>query len=274
MKTLRGSVQKSKLLGLMAITIGAVYLGGNVWSSTNKLQKSSIQVNNRTQNCQVLSAEKYNGYVKLYLKNDSSKDITAFVISSAISPNTIFKFEEEFVFSEADFVITSGGIYEKQINIPSSLNKKQDLSFDLSAVIFDDKSSEGDQTVVKEILDKRLGEKIQLMRTIPLLERMLALPDRGMLPNFDSFKRELITTLNAPGKDLLTQLEEQRPQVKGSQIVNKLSEQMETGLQTGQEAVLREIQNLEELQKHQGGNALREEIIRIKQTYERILSRL
>ncbi|HKS39596.1 MAG TPA: hypothetical protein VJX74_03205, partial [Blastocatellia bacterium] len=89
MKTFRGSVQKSKLLGLVVITIGAVYLGGNVWSSTNKLQKNSIQVNNRTQNCQVLSAEKYNGYVKLYLKNDSSKDITAFVISSAISPNTI-----------------------------------------------------------------------------------------------------------------------------------------------------------------------------------------
>jgi hypothetical protein len=266
-------LRKKLFFLLIPFLIGIAYLGSAVSSSSRKLTHT-VSVKNYTNSCEVLSAEKRQGQVQVRIKNNNDKAITAFVMSSVISRNTVFKFEEEFAFSETDFMITPGEVYEKQINIPSSLYSQPNLFLNLLAVIFDDKSSEGDQTVVKEIVDKRLGEKIQLTRTLPFLEKMLALSDSDIQMSLMDLKSTLISTLDAPEKNLPAQSEEQNLQAKSQQAKREYSEEVETGLQTGQESVLRQFQKLEELQKTQRGNVLREEILRIKQRYERILSRL
>src|SRR6185436_19062927 len=107
MKKYKSSFHSSRLFLFGIIVVGFIYLGGNVWSS-NKTQKNTLRINNRTKSCQVIGAEKHNSHVKLTLRNDSEKNITAFVISSVSPQGDIFTVTEEFAYSEIDFVIAPG----------------------------------------------------------------------------------------------------------------------------------------------------------------------
>ena len=269
--------QSSRLFAIATMIAGVVLLGGNVWSSSNKSKKEAgvVKVNNQTQTCTVLSAEKHKGHIKLSLRNDSQKDMTAFVVGISTRPGDLFTLKEEFAYSEIDFVIAPGAVYEKAISIPSSLDNQKTIPLDLLAVVFDDKSAEGDPQVVRGIENERFGEKVQLMRTISLLNEMLHQPENKISTYFDErFKRDLSDALNGPESDVLTQLKNERPRILSAERVDELPDQVKQGLHSGQEYVLQKLLELETLRNTQPGNSFRKEIIRIKETCERIVSRL
>lgn len=275
MKKNKNVLYKRSLLFIIPILAGVIYLSGTVSPSAIRSRKSIVKVNNHTQSCEVLAVEKHNGHVKLSLRNDSNKNITAFVISSTMSPNDIFIFTEEFAYSEGDLVIAPGSIYEKIIGIPSDLNNQKIILLDLSAVIFDDKSSEGDPQVAQRITDERSAEKVQFEQLIPLLDKMLVLSNRELPIYFNErFKRDLATGLSEAERDLLIQLKKEKPQIMNRQGTDELPEQIQVGLHTGKESISYKVQELENIPKTRGRNALREEILRIKQIYEKIITRL
>jgi hypothetical protein len=267
--------QSSRFIAIAAIVAGIILVGGNVWSSSKKSTKEAVRVNNHTQTCQILAAQKHDGHIKLSLRNDSNKDITAFVVALSVRPGDLFTVKEDFAYSEIDFVIAPGEVYEKPIPIPSSLVNQKTIPLDLLAVVFGDKSSEGDYEVVRGIEDERLGEKIQLDETVSLLNEMLALQDSKLSTYFDhEFKRDLSRVLNPPEARLVVQLRKERPQIMNRQRPDELPQQIREGLHTGQEYVLGKVQDLENLQRTHGGTFSREEIKRFKQICERMLGRL
>ncbi|MGA9772430.1 MAG: hypothetical protein WBV94_25580 [Blastocatellia bacterium] len=267
--------QRSRFFIIVVLLVGFIYFGGNVWSS-NKSQKGVVLINNRTQTLRVINAEKHEDHIKLSLRNDSQKSITAFVISSVISPRSTFAVKEELVYSAFDdsFII-AGSVFEKSYGIPGSLKSQKNITLDLVAVVFDDKSSEGDPQVVQGIEDERLTEKMQFARAIPLIDRMLGLSNNKIqLYLKDNLKPDIMTALNIAKGDLLTKLRNERPQFLSQKGAEELPEPVEKGLNNGKEYFLQMIKDLENIQETEGGNALREEIIRTKQICERILSRL
>jgi hypothetical protein len=269
--------QSSRLLALAIMVAGVILLGGNVWSSSNKSRKEAgvVKVNNHTQTCKVLSAEKHNGHIKLSIRNDSKKNMTAFVVALSTRPGDLFTVKEEFAYSEIDFVIAPGATYEKAISIPPSLDNQKTIPLTLLAVVFDDKSAEGDPQVVRGIEHERFGERVQLMRTISLLNKMLEQPESKVSTYFDeTFKRDLSDALNGPESDVLTQLKKERPRIMSNQRVDELPDQLKEGLHTGQEYVLQKLHDLETLRNTDAGKSFRGEIIRIRETCERIISRL
>jgi hypothetical protein len=268
-------LRKKLLFLLIPVLVGVAYLGSTVLSSPAKKGQSIVKVRNQTKSCEVLSAEKHQNHIKMILKNNNDKAITAFLISSRTSPEDVFSVKVEFAYSESDFSITPGSTYEKVFGIDSDLNAQETPSLVLSAVIFDDKSSEGDLQFVQEIEDERLAEKIEFMRTITLLDKMLALSNNELQTYFNKdLKEDLFTALNLSKKELTAQLVKERPQMKISKEADEIPESIEIGLQTGRASVYRKIQYLETIQQTQDKSTLREEIIQIKQTYQKLINRL
>jgi len=103
--------------------------------------------------------------IEVTLRNDCDKDITAV----AASVNGMASRREYLVAElEASQKLARGAtdsfLYEK----PSTPDER----LEILAVVFSDGTSEGDKVQIREILDQRQGMKIQLLRILPLLQRL------------------------------------------------------------------------------------------------------
>lgn len=267
-------LRKRLLFLLVPALFGAAYLGSTVLSSSTKKDKTTIKVNNLTRSAELISVEKHKDHLKFSVQNNSDKAITAFVLTIPLDPATVFTYTQEFAFSENDTVIPPGQSYDAVIGVPGVLNGRPEITVDVSGVIYEDNSAEGNPDIIRDVKDDRLGEKIQLTSTIPFLERMLALPDRELQAALKDFKGAVTDALNISEKNLSAQPEEQSLQSHGQPAERRHLERVKAGLKTGQESVLRHFQELERLQEAARSNALRGEILRLKQRYERIISKL
>ncbi len=198
-------LRKKLLLPLIFAIAGLTYLGTTVLSSGSK-KDGIVRVNNSTHSCELLSAEKHNGYLSVRVQNNSNKGMTALVLTSRIDSRTVFTFKEEFAFSEANLVIAPGNYYDKMISIPGSLNRQNEITLSLSAVFFEDNSSEGDQEIVRDVEDNRLGEKLQLMKALPILDKIAGLSDNDIGRYWSKTARhEFQAALDAQDTELLIQ---------------------------------------------------------------------
>src|SRR6185369_17584646 len=161
---------------LLGLGIGGVSL--KVQTSTGK-QTNGPRIQNRTQSfevAQVIPIVGENGAVGLSLRNRYNKNITA----CSVSVNGSIT-EVDFAFSELEDQrgLSPESVYEQKYSFARRVNKsaaRQNLDISILAVVFDDKTGDGDPKFVTEILDTRLGSKIQLTRIIALLNDALNLP--------------------------------------------------------------------------------------------------
>jgi hypothetical protein len=263
--------QRSRLFIVIFAIAAVVYFGSNVWSS-NKSQKSVVKINNRTRTCQVIGAEKHNGHVKVAIQNNKDKAITAYVLTSRSDSQTVFTFKEEFASSEGDEVILPGQVYEASIGIPDSLNRQPEINLNLSAVFFDDKSSEGDEEIIHNIEDNRRGEKIQFMKVLPVLDKLSRLSDTEISSYWNqSAQQDFEVALKASDVESLIQLNKKSP---GNRETNIESEEFKSGAQAGKESILRGYQELKDIREKEGAGALRERIIRIRDLYAKRITKL
>jgi hypothetical protein len=268
-------LRKKSVFFLVPSLIGIVYLGSTVLSSSTKNNKVIVRVNNLTSSCEVLNARIHHGQIEASLRNNSDKAITAYVFTSNTDPQTVEKFEEEFAYSEGDMVIAPGSIHNKVIGISSNPNHGQEVSINLSAIMLEDKSSEGDPNIIREIENHRLGEKVQLMRVLPILDRLLSISNAEMVSYFNkTAPHDFAAALNAPATELLMQLRKERIQSSNNEEPSKLTEGVELGLQHGRESVLWKYQELKERTEKQGPSSLRDSIGDLKHLYEKIIPRL
>jgi hypothetical protein len=267
-------LRKRLLYLLIPALVGMVYLGTTV-SSFYKKVKDQVTFTNRTKSCEVVGAERHQGRIKLVLRNNSDKAITAFVITCRTSPRDVFSVKVEFAYSENDFSIVPGSTYEKVFGLDSEANNRENPTLDLSAVIFDDKSSEGNSQIVQAIEDERLAEKIELLEVMPLLDKMLKLRD-DELPSYlkNSLNGEVSAALNLSKKDVMARLFKERPYRGWSSGADELPEPVRIGLQSAKEYISQKTQYLQNVHQTQGTSVLRDEIRWVKQTYEKMIERL
>src|SRR5262249_42882970 len=164
-------MKKYVALSTIVITLTcAAFLAVNALSKMR--QQSGIRVTNKTKAINAEGTDVGFDGIRLKLRNDYNKDITAFVISI-----DNFSYKEEFIYSEMDKVLVPGETYSSDIPLPSSLKGRQDQELVVQAVVFADKTNDGNQNVISEIEEERLGEKLQLQRILPKLKQALASPD-------------------------------------------------------------------------------------------------
>jgi hypothetical protein len=127
---------------------------------------NSLKVNNKAGRLEVVSVERKGQSIRLQFKNNYSKTINAYVLSPG-GYQVIYELEDK------DF-IPPGGTHERSINVQRGQIEDR---INIMAVVFDDKTGDGDSAAIKEIKDLRLGRKIQLNRIIPYLDSILKSTD-------------------------------------------------------------------------------------------------
>ena len=236
---------------VVVLLIGISALSGN--RSTTQ-QDPPLQIVNRTQAFSVIKAEPRSNEFSITLKNNSAKTITAFVIS----PSKGYTITQEFVFAETvDYGIASNELFSKTY---PTINSLQPESIEIKALILDDGTAEGDAREVREIVDSRLGQHIQMRRAVKELEKFLANGSRDV----SELKRDLDNALTSSDDDTLSILAELRP----SRAISKqpLSDDLKGGLTDGRYSVLTRLSEVEADGSNDG-------FLKLKETYERLLAR-
>ncbi|HJQ71198.1 MAG TPA: hypothetical protein VKA70_19635 [Blastocatellia bacterium] len=253
-------------VGLVALTV----LNVTLFSSASR-QESVIDVANKTRFIEVTGTTSGGNHIEVSLTNTSNKEITAYVLS--LGENLTVK--DDFIYSEADKTIKPAEGFVCKIPIPASLKGRDDKRITILAAVFDDKTGDGDQKVIGEIRDERLGEKIQLTRILPVLDGILSLPDsdsalRGRL------SQEIVTALDRPEAETLEMLKKDAAQMEartGRQTVT-VREEIKSGLQTGKENILRKVEEINRRRQSEGDLNVKEEVSRLRRHYEKVLARL
>lgn len=262
-------LRKKLLLLLIPTLVGTAYFGSTVLSSSAKKDRQVVKVNNLTHSSELLNVEKHKDHIKLSIQNNSNKAITAFVITSPIDAGTVFTVKEEFLFSQGDFVIFPGQQYDKIIGIPDY--RRDEITLNLSAVMFEDGAGEGDPQTIRGIEDSRLGEKVQLMKALTVLERLSKLSDVEIGAYWHkTAKSDFETALNAPNAPALMRLNK----MSLNEEANEGSEEFKLGAHTGNEDVARMVLKLTDIQARQGTSAFKAEVLRIRSLYTKMITRL
>jgi hypothetical protein len=216
------------ILAIILLVAFAVVLNARNPRASTALQR--IAVLSQTRGNEVLTAELLNGQVTIRLKNNHKDTITAFAIK--LDDTTI---KADFAYSEVHFGIEPGDTFER--SYPYSNTSSEPRPLQLLTVILMDGTKDGNSKIAQEIRDERLGEKIQILRTLKLLE--------GQSPaDLKTTRSDIVTALETTESETLASLSELSP-TPGSD--NKLSDALKAGLQWGREKMLQAFDNLEKL---------------------------
>ena len=232
---------------LLGLGIGGVSLKGQ---KSAGIQSKVPRIQNKTRSFEVARVSPSLGEsaeVELSLRNRYSKNITACAVSVNGSITEI-----DFAYSELEDQrgISPESVYKQNYSFARHVNQsaaRQNLDISILAVVFDDKTGDGDPKLVTEILDTRLGSKIQLARIIALLNNALNSPG---VPNEAAVGRLKARILSLP-----------------IDSVNSSSETAREGLRNQKEDALRRLESQTPL------NA-QERIRTLKDIYESLAGRL
>jgi hypothetical protein len=193
-----------------------------------------LKVISRTQGNEVLTAEILNNQMRIRLKNNHKDTITAFAISFT---DTVIK--EDFAYSEVHFGIEPGDTFQTDYAVSPSPIGSEPPTLYLLTVLLKDGTKDGDSQVAQGIKDKRLGDKIQILRTLRILEK-----EGQSRKELKITKNDIVAALDSGELETRIALNELEPT---SRIDNKLSDDLRKGLQFGREKMLRRFEVLEQL---------------------------
>lgn len=199
-----------------------------------------LTVKSQTQGYEVLKADFADNRVRIRLQNNHKKTITAFAIR--ISGTATIR--EDFAYSEVHFGIEPGETFETSYPVsPSS----EVPTIHLLAVLLKDGSDDGNSKVAQQIKDQRLGQKLQILRTLRILER-----EGQSRKDLKTTKTDIFAALNTSESETLVSLNELSPI---SPSDNRLSDELKAGLEWGREKMLRRFDVLEKLptENHEQG---------------------
>ncbi len=167
-----GLSTKQRLFIVSSLIIGSIMLSVSlsVLSSSGRPQQARESlppvVNSHTGSVQFISTEKADFGFITRMRNNSKKSITAYAVSLCNTP--LFSTD----YSIGDNSIGTGQTFEIRVPIQAVSNNCGDIAqpiITFLAVVYDDRTTEGDFGWAKGILDNRRGEKIQLKRINRLL---------------------------------------------------------------------------------------------------------
>lgn len=191
----------------LVLVVGAARRTGNgpgKQSGTPHMESFTPRVQNKTRSFEITRARRNldidGAGPELSLRNGYNKYITAF----AVSVNGLISLPD-FVYSEGEEyrAIAPGVVYTRGFgNVRRSVDHaaaaREDFDIKVLAVVFDDKSSDGDEKAVAYILEQRLKSKRLLTRIVDLLSgglNSLKTPDDGVL---DELRSEISSLSSDP----------------------------------------------------------------------------
>ncbi len=196
----------SKLrVAYFAVSCGTLLVIGG-WASTRTLVpaskasqrvSSSAQVKrvSKTDALEVVGARVTKDFVKISLKNVSSKNVNGIQLS--VNGGTL-----QIEFLDADEPdhqkLQPGAIYEESFPIKDS---SEAVDVAILAVTFDDKTSAGKPSLANEIFETRLGVRKQLMRFSLLVADALNSPDADSIAILDKLKSQVNDLPNEDSAD-------------------------------------------------------------------------
>jgi hypothetical protein len=240
------------LSGIILLVAFALVLSARDHRASRSSQQ--ITITSQTRGDEILTAEFLNDHVRIRLKNNHKDTITAFVIR--LGDTTI---SEDFAYSEVHFGIEPGATLERVYPTPNG-SERPILS--LLTVLLKDGSEDGDSKVAQQIKDERLGQKVQVIRTLRILEK------EGQLPqNLEMVKSHILAALDTGESEPRIILKELQPD---SRTDAKLSDDFRNGLQWGREGMLRRFEMIEREPPTSRDRAFLELKDRINKLYQKL----
>lgn len=232
---------------LIAILIvGLAILTTNSSSShSHSAQSAEPHVINQTQALEAVKLINDGKAILLSLKNGSGKNIKAYTVSMS-GPNVDLKMEEDFIVSER--VIAPEEVYTVALS-----NWRPGLDINICGVVFEDRTGDGDRQAVADILNRRRGQKLQLQRTLPLLQAASSSRLDGTLVTL----RSQISSLSEDAED-------------GSPATFSFT----SGLHNGKEDALRAVREIEENRQRNPDLSLNDQLIKARTSLEEKAKRL
>jgi hypothetical protein len=226
-----------------------------VFNPSASASPQELTVISRTRGGEVLTAQVIANEVTIRLKNNHRDTITAFAIS--LNGTTI---KVDFVYSGVHLGIEPGDTFEKTFAVSPSPTGELPTLY-LLTVLLKNGTRDGNLKVAKEMEDVRLGEKIQVLRTLRILEK------QGQLrKDLKTIKSDIEAALNAGEFETLITLKELQPTRNDS----KLSDHVRNGLQWGRETLQHKLEAIEQLPSESREQAL----IRLKERSQKLLAKL
>ena len=235
---------------LIALVVSGLFTYTVLSTRSVSALPQELTVISRTKGDEVLTAEVVDNEVRIKLKNNHRQTITAFAIS--FSGMTV---REDFAYSEVHFGIEPGDTFQTSYPISPSPAGAELRTLYLLAVLLTDGAKDGDPKVAQQIKDERLGEKVEILRTLKILEN-----DGQSSKDLKLIKTDFVAALDAGESEARIILNELQP---ASRFDHKLSDELKSGLQVGREKMLQRLAVLEELppeRREQGFTKLKDRL--------------
>ena len=128
-------------------------------------------------------------------------------------------------------------------------------------MLLKDGTEDGNPKFAQRIKDQRLGEKVQMIRTLRVLEQEGPLPE-----NLGTLKKHILAALDTEESETRIILKELRPALGADE---KLSDDFRNGLQWGRETILQKLENIEGQPSTSRGQAFLELKDRINKVHQK-----
>jgi len=227
-------MRRRLIAALSFVAIIALFAYLALFNPKASASPKELTVISRTRGGEVLTAEISNNELKIRLKNNHSDTITAFAISFADT-----KVREDFSYSDVHFGVEPGDTFQTDYPVSPSPIGSEPPPLYLLTVLFKNGKNDGDPKEAQEIKDQRLGQKIQIFRTLKILEK-----EGQSRKDLKTTKSDIVAALDSSEAEARTTLNELQP---SALMNNKLSNALRTGLQIGREKMLRRFEVLEQL---------------------------
>jgi hypothetical protein len=201
-------------------------------------KQSNFPIQSRVPNLTIVDTSINDDTVLVTLRNDSSKTITAY---SASSDGPIYRNE----LLDTTSVILPGTMFTDGYGPPRSNHK----GIFILAVVYEDGTTEGVPKFINQILDARAGKQAQLQRILPIFEDGLV--DAKNATFKQKWQTNALKIQNLPNRETGKSFE------------------YNAALEDEKNLALIKVQQFEQIEQQEGEAKAREELIYIKEDYER-----
>ena len=217
---------------LSVLAVSALLACALLFNPKASASPQELTVKSQTKGYEVLKAYLVDNEVRLRLQNNHKETITAF----AVRVSGTATIREDFAYSEVNSGIEPGETFETSYPVsPSS----EVPTIHLLAVLLKNGTGDGNSKVAQQITDQRLGQKIQILRTLRILER-----EGQSRKDLKTTRSDIVAALNSSESETLVNLNELSPISRSD---NQLSDELKAGLEWGRDKMLRRFDELEKL---------------------------
>jgi hypothetical protein len=218
-------------------------LGTGVYSHPEGL---NLSVTNSTKALRVIKVEQSGQEVTVTLRNEYDRRVADYRIGflrSLSTNSTLIEDSNVTNYFGAPGAIEPGATFKVSFTYPAHADFVR-REVVISAVLFEDLSSDGDIENAVKMAAERLGEKFEIERLIPVLQSVLDLPESDLAAHLGRFDKELETQVPSENEvsEALKVLQSHHRDLL-SQDRDEWISMISSSLQTGHLGVLRKVRS-------------------------------